>query len=86
MIDNPSTIPKDLLLVLSARNFPLGNIISRFNWYPVGINSNKFSSKSSKANLEMQISEVFDSIWRRIKVSEPQTYLVGGTSHEPDLC
>ena len=24
-----------------------------------------------------QISEVFDSIWGRIKVSEPQTYLVG---------
>ena len=62
MIDNPSTIPKDLLLVLSARNFPLGNIISRFNWYPVGINSNKFSSKSSKANREIQISEVFEFI------------------------
>ena len=45
--------------------------------------------KPLRNNLEYgagQISEVFDSIWRRIKVSEPQTYLVGGTSHEPDLC
>ena len=33
-----------------------------------------------------QISEVFDSIWGRIKVSEPQTYLRGGASHEPDSC
>ena len=30
MIDNPSTIPKDLLLVLSAKNSPFGKIISKF--------------------------------------------------------
>ena len=31
IIDKPSTIPKALLLVLSAKNFPLGKIISKHN-------------------------------------------------------
>ena len=51
IIDNPSTIPNDLLLVLSAKNFPFGKIISKFKLKPSGIRSNKFSYKTSLAKL-----------------------------------
>ena len=58
MIDNPPTIPNDLLLVLSAKNAPFGKIISNFKLKPAGILSNKFSYKTSLAKLEMHISDV----------------------------
>ena len=59
IIDNPSTIPNDLLLVLSAKNAPFGKIISNFKLKPSGIISNKFSYKTSLAKSEMHISDVF---------------------------
>ena len=59
MIDNPSTIPNDLLLVLSAKNFPFGKMISKLSIKPSGIISSKFSSKTSFAKSEILISDVF---------------------------
>ena len=58
IIDSPSTIPNDLLLVLSAKNTPFGKIISNFKLKPSGILSNKLAYKTYFEKLEIHISDV----------------------------
>jgi len=66
-------MPNDLLLVLSAKNFPFGKIISNFKLKPSGIISNKFSNKTSFAKLEMHFSDVSSFI----PTPEPAIIFIG---------